>query len=146
LIDLIKKLLSKTKPTTVEIIHGKLGKMCFISDYDYWEADSGDVFHAVPGDENGPDEKAVDFILSKREKIEYYWKLCSEELLLIAHEWCSIDKNLTAKELFKVTGISLNVDKDSDWEICFETKPNNKWIHIGLYIKDDEIVANDITT
>ncbi|AUD77740.1 hypothetical protein CW740_00210 [Kangiella profundi] len=144
--SMIKKLFAKDETPKIELQHELFGHMVFVQDGQYWEASQGSIFHCIPGNEDGPNNNSVEFISNKMACIDKYWEICSPTLLSVAHDFDSIDKNLTAKELFKVTAISVNSDDNKDWEVCFETEQPNKWIYIGLHFENEELVANDINT
>ena len=145
MLDFLKGAFSKNKNPIIKYDHEILGSMHFVKDGGYWESDGEDLYHSIPGDERSPNQNSVEFIVSKIERIGHYFELSSNDLLYIAHGWDSIDKSLSAKELFKVSAISVNPGNE-EWEICFETKPGNKWIYIGLQFEGEEIVSNDIAT
>lgn len=142
----IKKLFSGKKEKEIKLEHEKLGVIQFVHSGNYWETSGGEIFHSIPGDERGPNTKSIEFVLSKIERIDSYWEKCSKELLDIVHDWEAIDKNLSVRELFKLSAISVNSDDNTEWEICFETIEPNKWVSIGLHFQGEEMVANDICT
>lgn len=146
MLSFIKKAFSKRKKPHIEFTHEVLGPMTYMHDGSYWEAANGDIFHSIPGDETGPNADSVKFIQNKIDSLDHYFEQCSEDLLSIAHTWDSIDKALTAKELFKVSAISVEAEGNREWEICFETKSDYKWVYIGLQFEGEEIVSNDIST
>lgn len=146
MLSFLKGLFLREKPPVIETMHEKLGAMVFDSGTSFWETKGNEIFHSMPGTSESPSLSSIEFINSKLNEIDKYWNLCQEELLSIAHNCDSIDKTLSAKELFKISSVSVNSIDNSEWEICFETKPDNKWLYIGLHFQHEEIVANDIST
>ncbi len=142
----LKKLFSSKNKPSIEVNHDKLGSMSFDAKGGFWETIDSAIFHSIPGSEQGPDSEAVGFVLSKLKDLDKYWQICSSELTVIASQWDSINKGVPAQELFKVAAISVNSIEANDWEMCFETKPENKWLYIGIQFSGDEMVANDIST
>ena len=120
--------------------------MVFDESSDYWETSENEIFHSIPGTLETPSNISIDFVIHKLDQIDHYWDLCSNDLLEIAHEWESIDKSLSAQQLFKIVAISVNSTDNKKWEICFETKPENKWLYIGLHFDGERVVENDIST
>jgi hypothetical protein len=142
----LKKALSGRNKPSIEIVHDSLGPMTFLESEGYWEAASGEVFHSIPGDASGPYPQSVQFILSKLAELDHYFDKCSEYLVSIASGWDSIPKGMAASELFQVSAISVDTADNREWEICFETRPEFRWIHIGLQFENEEILSNDIST
>lgn len=146
MLEFFKNLFTREKVPAIEIVHEKLGPMIFDSFSNFWETTENEIFHSMPGNNEYPNVESIDFISNRLDEIDKYWDICKKELLSIAHSWDSIDKSIPAKELFKISAISVNSIDNKEWEICFETKPENKWLYIGLHFQDEEIVANDIST
>lgn len=142
----LKKLFPSKQKPRIAINHDQLGYINFDAASGFWETIDSAIFHSVPGDEQGPDPKAVDVIITKLQDLDKYWQICSVELLSIASQWSSIPPSLPAKSLFKVAAISINSVEELDWEVCFESKPEHKWLYIGIQFNGDSIVANDIST
>lgn len=143
---LLKQLFASNKKTVLKMHHEQLGSLTYSPDFKQWETADETIFHSMPGDETGPNKSSVKFLVNKVKNKDLLFNQCAPELLSICHEWKSIDKQLSAKDLFKLSAISVNSEDNDEWEVCFETKPEFKWIYIGLHFKGEEIVANDIST
>ena len=144
--DFVSKLLRKKEIQKPSIEHDQFGHMEFDQNSKSWETTKYKIYLNIPGNIDQPFTESVDFINTKIQEIDKYWKISEDDLLEIAHNWDSMDKAISVKDLFKVSSISINSLDSHEWEICFETQKGNKWIYIGLHFEKDEIVANDITT
>ncbi|MBY6212840.1 hypothetical protein [Microbulbifer agarilyticus] len=140
----IKKIFEKDEPLRVQNV--KLGSMIFDQRASTWETDEGDIFHSVPGDNDGPSESAIDFVVNKLNQLEKFWQKCQSDLEYIAHSYDTINKSDSAKKIFKVSALSVNSADHKEWEICFESFPEYKWLYVGMHFSGEELVANDIST
>ena len=137
-------LFSKPELPRVQYHHEMLGLMHYNADEKLWETIENPVYHGgIKGDEQGPVEDDIRFILQKLDSIDVYWKECSEDLEEIAHGFGSIPSTLSARELYKVSALSLYGDL---WEICFDTLDQYKWISVCMQFDGEEYITNDITT
>jgi len=144
---MFKKLANLFKKEDVPEItfnHDVLGKLIFDTSDHEWQTDENPIYHGgIAGDEKSPDQKSIDFILSKLNNIEKYWKICSDDLQYIASTYKSIPADISLKELYRVAALSLYAGY---WEVCFETYPKYKWLYIGMQFEGDELVSNTIDT
>lgn len=140
------KLFGTPEESIAEFDDDKLGHLELVSGGEYWETKESEIYHSLPGDVNAPCKESIKFISDKLDNLDKYWDICSYELLETAHHWEAIDKSLSAKELFKVGGISVGTSERGEWEIFFVTKPEYKWIYVVLNFNKNEVTSKSIAT
>jgi hypothetical protein len=124
--------------------HSELGELLYDRKEKMWEtAGTTAIYHGgLTGDEKGPAQTAVDFILEKRAAIEKYTN-ASESMLREVLEGFEGDFDRSINDIFHVVAISIY---EEYWEICFETTPPTKWIYVGIQFNGDEVISNTIDT
>lgn len=52
------------------------------------------------------------------------------------------------REIFFITCINTNLmdSDDFEWEVCFESKNDHKWLYVGLQIARGQVESNTIDT
>jgi len=120
----------------------------------YWQMDDNwkdTTFSSasIPGSTSGPHENARKFILDKFNSEEELWSLCSAGLKSAAQDFIRDLQHKDVKDVFFLSCIStdtISVNGDHEWEVCFETRDDYKWLYIGLQIQRGEVVSNFVDT
>lgn len=144
--NLFKKIFKGKQTPAPTFLHPDLGTLryCFVDER--WETDNGEteIYHGgIKGSTEEPDESSIQEIITKLKKIDHYWEKCSNDLRKMLESWDSIPKDIPIKELLYVAALSLY---DDYWEVCFQTKPEYKWVYIGMQFEGEKLVSNSIDT
>ena len=130
----------------ISIQHPVLGQLQFDPKSSEWStADGAPIYHGgIPGDATDPNPDRVTEVLTRLGNADKYWQACSADLLTIASMFhSSIPQAQDPRQLFRVAALSLY---PSYWEICFQTKPEYKWLYVGMQFEGEDLVSNTIDT
>jgi hypothetical protein len=144
--NLFKKIFKGGQPHVPTFHHPELGKLIYSSSDGTWATDNEEkaIYHGgIRGSIVAPDESSIQEILSRLKGIEQYWDKCSDDLQKILESWDSFPKGVPLKQLLDIKALSLY---DGYWEVCFQTKPQYKWVYIGMQFEGDELISNTIDT
>lgn len=122
-----------------------LGRVAFDPKDGTWETiQDTPIYHGgIPGTVDGPDHTSIEEICVRLGKVDSYWHICSADLLYIASCYASLPQVSEPREIFRLSALSLY---PTYWEICFETNPENKWIHVSMQFEGEVLVSNTIDT
>jgi hypothetical protein len=127
-------------------VKGEEGYWQMYDDWSFPEANAKLGCSAIPGDANGPFQIARKFLLSKRDALEELWVLCSDELQKIKEQWYPKETEMSHKDIYFLSSISMERSDSDEWEISFEAKDGYFWTFVSFQIKDNNIVGNTIDT
>ncbi len=138
-------LFKRSSPILQHIEHPTLGELQFDPATSEWESVQGSEIYlgGIQGDSSGPYPKNTAEVSERLAIVDKYWAACSKDLLYISSRYESLPKVNDPRELFKVSALSLY---SSYWEICFETKPEYKWLYVGMQFEGEDLVSNTIDT
>jgi len=122
--------------------------------YGYWQMDSNwaDKTYSsacIPGTVDGPSKNARKFILEKFGSEDELWDFLSDDLRYVAESFIPEDKDTDIKEIFFLSCINtdpITDTGDQEWEVCFQSREDYKWLYIGLQIKNGDVLSNTIDT
>ncbi|EGR1579731.1 hypothetical protein D0D70_25360 [Vibrio parahaemolyticus] len=144
MLDKFKQLFGDIKSKETYVQHSQLGKLRLDCHDNTWETVNSEVFFGgIPNVGGLPSEEVIREISEKLSNIDKYWAICSPDLELIVRDFASMPNNLPAKEMFKVSAVSIY---PGYWEICFESIEIYKWFCIGMQFEGEELVSNTIDT
>ena len=106
----------------------------------YWqgqipfEPTSDIISVALPGDINGPDEKARQFVLAAGKRFRRIHQLVKPKLRAALQQWVSKDVPENLFSMVKLASIDITdvSNEPADWELSFETKPGFRWCFISI--------------
>ncbi|HCG7990739.1 TPA: hypothetical protein NJ493_004601 [Vibrio parahaemolyticus] len=144
MLDKFKQLFGDIKIKEICVQHAQLGKLRLDCHDHTWETVNSEVFFGgIPSVGGLPSEEVIREISEKLSNIDKYWAICSPDLELIVRDFASMPNNLPAKEMFKVSAVSIY---PGYWEICFESIEIYKWFYIGMQFEGEKLVSNTIDT
>ncbi|MES2670017.1 MAG: hypothetical protein V4673_06280 [Pseudomonadota bacterium] len=132
-------------PVRPMLRHPNLGQLQYDARTSQWESTEGAeiYFGGIPGSADGPSSEQVQELLARLNNLDRYWEICSKDLIEISSTWESLPKVEDPREIFSVAALSLYA---SHWEICFQSKPEYKWLYVGMQFEGDLLVSNTIDT
>ena len=89
----------------------------------------------IPGDEEGPSQKAREFLLNKKLNLDKLWEEFSPALQDTLKKHGLYPKNENLKSTLHIESLAGEVEED--WGIAFEadTQNDKEWIYIDIEIK-----------
>jgi hypothetical protein len=140
----LSRLFRRNSHKRPRLTHPQLGLIEFDPKSGEWQTIDSAIYHGgIPGVSSGPDPDAVRALSDRLLNIDRYWDACEQDLVRIAGSWSSVPTDVSVKTLFRLAALSLY---PTYWEICFETRPEYKWLYIGMQFEGENLVSNTIDT